>query len=167
MTKVFYTNSLLISIIVFFLSPCYSGEIVQVVIQPAAKKLLESRGYCKTKSTFIDLNDYFFLKERKIELNKGINEKTLEIEGEKIYISKIDKKSNERLTAVYAVDERIEDRADLDIDLTLAFTPKLDDVVVYWRETFKYKSYRQGLVKISKDNIQLICEGRGGVDSTH
>jgi hypothetical protein len=60
-----------------------------------------------------------------------------------------------------------------DVFLTLGF---LDNrPVLYWRETYQHRSFRQGLLSISPEAARAdwaqvltpMCEGRGGVDTSH
>jgi hypothetical protein len=56
-----------------------------------------------------------------------------------------------------AVSKR-EDDADVDLKLGL-----LDGkLVLYWRETYLHRIYRQGLFSINDQDLAPLCEGRGG-----
>lgn len=51
-----------------------------------------------------------------------------------------------------------------DIVLTLGI---LDNrPVLYWRETFLHRRYRQGVFSIVGQSLVLLCQGSGGVDLT-
>jgi hypothetical protein len=71
------------------------------------------------------------------------------------------------------IGERVSEDKRADVFLTLGF---LDGrPVLYWRETFQHRSFRQGVMRISpevvakahadwREILTPICEGRGGVD---
>ena len=54
---------------------------------------------------------------------------------------------------------------DIDIDLKLGYLDRR--LVVFWRETAKHRSYRQGLFAVAPPKLVPICEGRGGLDVSH
>ncbi len=53
-----------------------------------------------------------------------------------------------------------------DADLDLSFV-ELEDgrKAVFWRETYKHRSHRQGIVTWDGPKLVKLCEGTGGVDS--
>lgn len=56
---------------------------------------------------------------------------------------------------------------DADIDIMLKFGLLDGDPVIFWRETFQHRRFRQGLFRMDGDNLTPVCTGTGGVDSSH
>lgn len=52
-----------------------------------------------------------------------------------------------------------------DLELTLGLLGQR--LVLYWRETFQHRMYRQGLFSIEGHELKPLCEGRGGVYISH
>lgn len=65
--------------------------------------------------------------------------------------------------AVYAtnVATAMDPNSDLDIELKLGYFD--GDLVVFWKETFRYRIYRQGMFRIVGESVTPLCAGRGGV----
>lgn len=65
--------------------------------------------------------------------------------------------------AVYAtnIGEAADPDADLDVELKLGYFDGA--LVVFWKETFRYRIYRQGMFRISGESVTPLCAGRGGV----
>ncbi len=52
-----------------------------------------------------------------------------------------------------------------DVSLKLAL---LDgDVVVYWRENFQHRIYRQGLFRVAGLGLTPLCQGSAGTETSH
>jgi hypothetical protein len=57
--------------------------------------------------------------------------------------------------------DAVDPEKDLDVELKLAY---LDGrLVVFWKETYRHRIYRQGLFHIVGERVKALCTGRGGV----
>lgn len=65
--------------------------------------------------------------------------------------------------AVYStnIGDAVEPHGDLDVELKLGYFDGM--LVVFWKETFRYRIYRQGLFRIAGQGVAPLCAGRGGV----
>lgn len=65
--------------------------------------------------------------------------------------------------AVYAtnIGDAADPDADLDVELKLGYFDGM--LVVFWKETFRHRIYRQGLFRIAGESVTPLCAGRGGV----
>jgi len=58
-------------------------------------------------------------------------------------------------------------RGDVDADVDLKLGLYENNLVLYWRETYKHRMYRQGLFRIKGQELIVMCEGYGGEDISH
>lgn len=65
--------------------------------------------------------------------------------------------------AIYAtnIGDTADPRSDLDVELKLGYFDGF--LVVFWKETFHHRIYRQGLFRIAGESVMPLCTGRGGV----
>jgi hypothetical protein len=65
--------------------------------------------------------------------------------------------------AVYAtnISDAVDPNADLDVELKLGYFE--GTLVAFWKETFRHRMYRQGLLRILGETVTPLCEGRGGI----
>jgi len=65
--------------------------------------------------------------------------------------------------AVYAtnIGEAADPHGDLDVELKLGYFDGA--LVVFWKETFRHRIYRQGIFRIAGESVTPLCAGHGGV----
>jgi hypothetical protein len=52
---------------------------------------------------------------------------------------------------------------DHDLDVDLRFARLARQTLIYWKETYQHKIYRQGLFRIVGEHVESLCQGRGGI----
>jgi hypothetical protein len=113
-----------------------------------------------------------FLENRELELDSSRGPVTLSIDGQRFMMRWTDPAANGaiRLTNV---GEQVGRGATADVMLRLGLLEGRP--VLYWRETFQNRQYRQGLFRIDLevvaqdrlDALDALCEGSGGVWRSH
>ena len=117
-------------------------------------------GSCRAQGRDIDLTRVDFLENRSIERESPNGPVRVEISVQSVSIELIGTQSNHPMI-VHDIRRAIEHGQDLDIDLKLGYLDR--DLVLYWRETFQHRTYRQGLFTVSPPSLVPLCEGRGGL----
>lgn len=56
---------------------------------------------------------------------------------------------------------------DEDVDMELSFAVVDGELLLYWRETYRHRHYRQGFLRIVDDSLVEVCRGGGGVEMSH
>lgn len=137
--------------------------------QKLNQQLYHSLGSCKGKEGSVDLESLLFLQNTEIkEKSDGVLSIT-KIDREEIHIEKYSSEGELDKRIILDVDADVAARFnedDVDIDLYFVLLDK-NEVAIYWKETYKYRTYRQGIYKISNDDISFLCDGRGGVYKSH
>ncbi len=119
----------------------------------------------------LDLREVMLLRNRELITTDAAGRYRLILEEPKVLVR--DEAAPEGSFSVIDVRYALEGpEGDPDIFLILGL---LDGrPVVYWRETYQHRSFRQGLFAVSPDLttthkrvLTPICEGRGGIDSSH
>lgn len=113
-----------------------------------------SRGACLVNGGDNIIPQALFLENRSVSNinNTGLN---VSIHGERVRIfSDTDQGRNTR------IDWLVDQSADLDIDLKFAIYR--DEVVLFWRETYRHRIFRQGMFRLEGESLVSICTGRGG-----
>ncbi|HKE94961.1 MAG TPA: hypothetical protein VKB34_11685 [Povalibacter sp.] len=82
-----------------------------------------------------------------------------------VLVQDLKPQSDDQPIKVYEIRRLLRGKELPDIDLTLGLLDRA--VVVYWRETYKHRTYKQGLFKVVDGELTLPCEGFGGVDVSH
>lgn len=141
-----------------FSRTCFSADVKPLV--------LKKRGVCSTGNLVVDLDKYIFLAENEVRQIGDKNGIYLKVDGENIYI--VQKEKVEKSSIVFNADSVIDgdDGPRLDIDLSLVLNSDLSEVMVYWRETYKHRRFRQGLIRVAGMKAIPFCEGEGGVNSS-
>lgn len=128
---------------------------------------LDPAGGCEGGNGRIDMRRVMFLENRTLEVDGGTGPLRLRLDGETFYSEEIGERS-ERRTYFNRIDAMVQPGEDLDIELKLALVN--GRLVLYWRETYQNRFYRQGLLTIEGralfgDDEQVmtpLCVGRGG-----
>lgn len=128
----------------------------------APERALDPIGTCEGRAESVDIRRLMFLRSTTLDAEIDGEPVRIEIDRERISIRSI--ADNQEMYEAN-VDYLIDPDANLDVALTLGL---LDGrLILYWRETFINKIYRQGIFAINKDGVSQICEGRGGISSSH
>lgn len=131
---------------------------------------LSVTGSCGGGGSSIDMSRVMFLENRTLVIDGATGPLQVELDGENFSIEEIGEGSGRR-TYAEPMDAMIEPDADLDIELKLALVDSR--LALYWRETYRNRFYRQGLLAIearaffnAEDRgLRPMCEGRGGSQS--
>lgn len=120
-------------------------------------------GSCSSGERRIDMQRVMFLENRTL-LTSESQPRLIEVRRETATIEMEDREG--ALTTSYVpIDALIDDEADLDLELKLVVFE--GEVMVFWKETFQNRIYRQGLVKLIGQDFVPVCEGQGGSEVSH
>lgn len=114
-------------------------------------------GYCRNGTEVMDIASLVFITNKSL----GIGATNFTIEGEDV----LSEDPSTGITRVIQVDKRLSADKDLDIELTFALAH--GELVVFWRETYSYKKYEQGLLRLVETDLEEICRGSAGADEGH
>jgi hypothetical protein len=115
--------------------------------------------------TVVDFGALLHLTNKSVVTVAGKRSWQLTLSGLSVLIKESGSKSAGGLIDVFEIRRMINRDAPPDIDLSFAL---LDgSLYVYWRETYKHRSFDQGLYKFEAGKLSYFCMGSGGVDSSH
>ena len=120
---------------------------------------LDPIGSCEGGGRAIDLRKVLFLENRSVDTDWPEGTLRLSLSGDYFYADEVINRQVSRQHYQLVLDS-IQDGSDLDIELKFAYFE--GELLLYWKETFQNRLYRQGLFKISGPNLTFLCEGRGG-----
>ena len=115
-------------------------------------------GYCAGAQGSLDMAKLLIVENRSISLSRSTA--TAEINQESIIYRYLP----ENNLAVFDINALIS--PDEDLDILARFAVYNGNLVIYWRETYLNRSYRQGVLLLG-ERPQVLCEGRGGADTSH
>ncbi|HMG48123.1 MAG TPA: hypothetical protein VK614_11760 [Allosphingosinicella sp.] len=148
-------NFILVAMLLGAQTPATPGVIMTDELRPAADPI----GTCERNGRSFDLHRMMVLEDRPVDFDGPDGPLRVSIRGENILFEEVG--PNARHGHYYTdVDYEIEPRDDLDIELKLAYFE--GRLVLYWRETFQNRIYRQGLFSITGHEITALCSGQGG-----
>src|SRR5688572_1852979 len=122
-------------------------------------------GNCKSTSGEFALNSVLFLTNKSVRLNSSSGDFEITVGDLSVTVNRVDKSVDSRTTKVYEIRRLVARGSIPDLDLSLVIVN--GDLGLYWRETYRHRSYRQGLFKIVGSQLVSLCEGTGGIDSSH
>ena len=144
-----------------------------LMIQPGPVSNGTDFGSCMNpRGSPIDIRRVMLLQNRELVLDSSVGRVRIVLDGQRFRLHRLNSPNDEHVAG--NIGDRVrqsDDRAD--VFVTLGF---LDDrPVVYWRETYQHRSFRQGLLNIEPEAMNAnwsrvltpLCEGRGGVDISH
>lgn len=131
---------------------------------------LEVTGSCEGGSRSVDMRRVMFLENRTLVIDGATGPLQIRVDGEDFAVEEIGENSGHRIYAE-PMNAMVEPDEDLDIELKLALVD--GRLALYWRETYRNRFYRQGLLTIegraffnAEDRgLRPLCEGRGGSHS--
>jgi hypothetical protein len=103
-----------------------------------------------------------FLENQSIDIESENPPIRVSIRGENFFAEELGNNSRSR-HFFESIDSIVDSTADLDIELKLAYFE--GSLVLYWKETFHNRIYRQGLFSIIGHEVRRLCEGHGGSES--
>ena len=134
-----------------------------LIIIPDAELEITRVGSCLGDRE-VDLRRVMFLQNSSIDTDGPTGPFRVSLHGETIHIQPLPSGS-ERGTYVNNVGYAVDPRADIDLNLKLALVD--GKLVLYWKETFQYRAYRQGIFEITRQGITEVCQGHGGMSRSH
>jgi len=122
-------------------------------------------GSCLSRHGPIELRNALFLENRALEFMGSRGLLRVELEGQVARISSRETSGDETISRT-DIGELVDDHGSAsDVGVKLAL---LDGrVVIYWRETFQNRIYRQGLLRIEGLALTPLCQGRAGTEISH
>ena len=147
------------------ISPSH-GSVIPIE-QVAASSTL---GTCVGSAGEIDFQRIMFLENTSLVIDGSSGSVRISIDGESLIATEIATTSEGR-EYFSNIDSLVDPNDDLDLLLKLAYSDK--GLLVYWRETFRNRIYRQGLLRVNpteffrsaNTGLTKLCEGRGGKHS--
>lgn len=133
-----------------FAAPLYS-------IPPAEMTL--STGTCEAGTRNFDLKRLFILQSRTVYWLEGGRTRAAELNREHLFFEYTHDGIVDRDSWI-DIAEAVEPERDIDIQTVFGFFD--NELVVYWRETYQNRRYRQGLFKLQEGALPELCEGTGG-----
>lgn len=123
----------------------------------------DSIGSCGDRASRVDMRRVAFLENRSIDWGAGSRRMRVRLSGENAYVQAISARVNQPVN-IHSVALTVQRDGDIDIQLKFAI---LDgELLIYWRETYQHRMYRQGLLRPELSQLVSLCEGRGGLDSS-
>ena len=132
-------------------------------VRESEVRLSDPFGTCESNGRSFDLRRLALLADPTIEIDGPDGALRVTLDGE---IIRIDEIGDGSVTQVFAtnIGSRAEPNVDLDIKASLGYSNHR--LVMYWKETYRHRIYRQRLFSIVNETIEPLCEGRGGVTAT-
>jgi hypothetical protein len=111
-----------------------------------------------------DLHTLMFLENRSIDIVGSKGSVRVTLNGERVQIRRIGPSADGAIYSLNIGDE-VAPNDDLDVELKLGYMS--GQLVLYWKETYQHRIYRQGLFGFFDDRVRSICSGRGGVNTSN
>lgn len=129
-------------------------------------------GSCRAPDgPLIDLRRVSLLQNRQLELDSGTGRIRIVIEGQRFRLHRLASPDGETVAGdIGGVVNRSNDEDTADVFVTIGLLDARP--VLYWRETYQHRSFRQGLLNVDPVAMNAdwnrvltpLCEGRGGAD---
>ena len=137
------------------------GSLREPLIVPIEE--ISETGDCIKNGKSFNLERVLFLENKTLELDEHGRSLRVRLSGENVTIEDLGSRSEGKFFA--NIGYEVDKGGDLDVLLKLA---QLNgQLVLYWRETSLHRVYRQGLFRIGGKGISPMCEGTGGISSSH
>jgi hypothetical protein len=122
-------------------------------------------GSCLRQGSSVDLRRLWLLEQPTVVVDTPAGPLTVTAEGDKLRIAEAADEAGRRVYVWEIGYMFADERGNADVRLRLGV---LDSVLVlYWRETYQHRMYRQGLFRIAGREIVPLCEGEGGITWSH
>lgn len=121
-------------------------------------------GSCRYVNGMVDLSEVLYLQNTSLNHFGDNASKKLSLNGGEVIVQT----GEDGRKLVFSITEFIEENYKLiNPDIDLSFVIVKNELSIYWKETFLHRTYRQGIVRIQKNSIVAMCDGVGGVESSH
>lgn len=148
----------LLHITAFFLAASAGPHVVVPDVR------LDRVGNCVTgEGRLVGLRNLMFLENRSLDISSGDGSIRIILEGERVEIETLGPKPVRGIYSTNIGDE-VDPNDDLDIELKLALLS--ERLLIYWKETYQNRIYRQGLFRVVNEKVESFCEGKGGLNSS-
>lgn len=134
----------------------------ELIVAPTRVERFDPVGFCQAGREAVDLHRLDFRNERSLTVEDEHGARVVELAREAVRIEGADGE-----TLLNDIGRLVELRPGQDVDIVLSFATVDGRTVVYWRETYQNRSYRQGLMRILRERVEPLCEGIGGIDRSH
>lgn len=137
------------------------GTSSPVTIVPEGEaRLADEIGTCAGPGRSFNLRWLMPLADRSAEMDSPRGPRRISLQGEHLFIYAVDRHGPERAIFGINIGDEADPLHDLDVELRLAYFE--GNLVVYWKETFQHRIYRQGMFGIESDRVTFLCAGVGG-----
>jgi len=130
-----------------------------VILTEEIRQAFDPVGDCEGNGRSFDLHRMMILEDRPVDIDSPDGPLRVSVHGEDLFFDAVGPTSPDRRYYTN-VDSEIDPRDDLDIELKLAYFE--GRLVLYWKETFQNRIYRQGLFSIAGHAVVPLCTGHGG-----
>lgn len=113
-------------------------------------------GSCRGRGRSFDLRQVWFLENRQVDINKPDGPLRVAVAGDNLSFEKAGTTQTWNIGKMFAQGNQ---RPDVQLKLGVLEY----ELVVYWKETFQNRTFRQGLLKVGREPVSL-CEGTGGLN---
>lgn len=110
----------------------------------------------------VDLRRVMFLENRELERDTPYGSIRIILSRQTITIRTIRRHGEETWRPIDVGVLVGRDGATADVEVRLGLHE--DQIVAYWRETFRHRMYRQGLFRFQDQELVPVCNGNGGED---
>jgi len=144
-------------------APPSPPEAVTVVREEEISSL-DRIGSCVGNGRPYNLRRLMPLVDRDIEIDSRHGPLRVTLQGERLIIYSVGEEPG-RAVFWSNIGNQVAPRDDLDVELKLAYFEGM--LVLYWKETFQHRLYRQGMFRIEGGEVTFLCGGRGGIRTSH
>lgn len=126
---------------------------------------LSAIGSCEGREGSIEMQKLWLLQNKEVEIETPDGPRTVTVDREKLSITEV-RDDDSTLKRIWQIDEMLTDEDEW-LDLQLSLGVLQGALVVYWRETFQNRMYKQGLFRVAGSELVPLCEGQGGINVSH
>lgn len=120
-------------------------------------------GSCISEHGPVDMRRVLFLENRAMEYESSRGRILITLQEQSVKIMRLGDSDTIYIRDIGSVVPHSGGDADIFVKLAL-----LDNrLLIYWRETFQHRIYRQGLLRIRDVELSALCEGFGGTEASH
>ena len=122
-------------------------------------------GSCLGQSGPMELRRALFLENRELDFVSQQRSMRVALLGQTVRISSQPSGSDDQIHMQDVGETVATQSGAADVSLKLALFD--GDLVVYWRENYQHRIYRQGLFRIDGLSLVALCQGRAGSETSH
>lgn len=148
------TNAVFLSVALFWPNALHATEVLNLNVEEfPIEQCITPLGEA------IDISDVRFFQNRALSLNIETTSVDARLNGQDILIK------SEGVVELVSVRDYLKEGQGLDIELS--FVEFGHEEYLYWRETYKHRRYRSGLLTVAQDRLIHVCEGEGGISARY